>query len=179
MSMMEAVKSVFSKYAVFSGRARRSEYWYFQLFVFLVNAVFGVFLTHMEPETRQYALVSILEGVFGLVVFVPTLAVSWRRFHDIGKSGAWSLMGLFAWLAFFVFVIVLALVYSATGSSASDVVMGTIGLFAIAFFLAVMAASVLMLIWTCRQGQTGPNRFGPDPKRPEMNAETQKAPWEY
>ena len=71
------------------------------------------------------------------------------------------------------------LVKPLAGYMTASVVMGTIGLFAIAFFLAVMAASVLMLIWTCRQGQTGPNRFGPDPKRPEMNAETQKAPWEY
>ena len=75
MSFGDAVHSVLSKYVCFTGRARRSEYWYFQLFVFLVNAVFGVFLTHMEPETRQYALVSILEGVFGLVDWKAPVAV--------------------------------------------------------------------------------------------------------
>ena len=178
MSMMEAVKSVFSKYADFSGRARRSEYWYFSLFLFLINAVFGVFLTHLEPNSTPYYLVNALEGLFNLAVFVPSLAVTWRRFHDIGKSGAWSLLGFGVSILSIVFVIVLALTYSATGSSVSDVVMASVGMTIIGMFLAILVIYVLMLVWLCREGQVGSNRFGPDPKRPETAA-PEKAPWEY
>ena len=179
MSMMEAVKSVFSKYATFSGRARRSEYWYFALFVALINMVFGVFLTRLDEGTRQYGMVGALEGLFNVIVFIPRLAVSWRRFHDIGKSGAWSLLGTAALVISCVFVIVLALTYSATGSSASDGVLASFGLTVVGLFLALIGISVMMIIWLCQEGQIGPNRFGPDPKRPELDPEREKAPWEY
>ena len=178
MSMMEAVKSVFSKYAAFSGRARRSEYWYFQLFVLLIHMVFAVFLTHLDLYSTPYYLVSALEGLFSLAVFVPSLAVTWRRMHDIGKSGAWSLLGVVSLLAFCAFVIMLAIVYSATGSSASDAVMASIGLTVIGFFLAMLGIAVVMLIWLTRAGQPFSNRFGPDPRRSEADA-PEKAPWEY
>ncbi len=179
MSMTEAVKTVFSKYGTFSGRARRSEFWYFQLFVFVINMVFGVFLNRLEPGTRAYRAVSGLEGIFALVVFLPSLAVSWRRFHDIGKSGAWSLMGTISAVITAAFVVVLALTYAATGSSVSDGVLASIGLTVIGLFLAVIVVSILMLVWLCREGQAGPNRYGPDPKRPETVSPQGKAPWEY
>ena len=76
MNMSEAIKSVFSKYATFSGRARRSEYWYFQLFVWLVNMVFAVLLRNLHPGSSLYRLISGLDGLFSLVIFVPSLAVT-------------------------------------------------------------------------------------------------------
>ena len=84
MSLGEAVKSVFSKYAKFSGRARRSEYWYFVLCQLIVGIVIGV-LALIVGETVATAI----EGVWGLAILIPTLAVTWRRLHDIGKSGVW------------------------------------------------------------------------------------------
>ena len=89
MSLGEAVKSVFSQYAKFSGRARRSEYWYFVLFEFIVGVVIGV-LALIVGET----VASAIEGIWGLAIFIPTLAVTWRRLHDIGKSGVWFFIGL-------------------------------------------------------------------------------------
>jgi uncharacterized membrane protein YhaH (DUF805 family) len=144
----------------------------------VINAVFGAFLGRMAPGTRQYTAVSAMEGLFDMVVLVPNLAVTWRRFHDIGKSGAWSLMGLIATVVSTAFVVVLALTYSATGSAASDAVMASVGLTVIGMFLAVIVVLILMLVWLCREGQAGPNRYGPDPKRPETAA-GEKAPWEY
>jgi uncharacterized membrane protein YhaH (DUF805 family) len=86
MGMGEAVSTVLSKYATFSGRARRSEYWWFYLAYLLVyvaavviDAVLGVM---------------ILEVIVGLAALIPTLAVSVRRLHDVGKSGWWLLIGL-------------------------------------------------------------------------------------
>jgi len=180
MSMMEAVRSVFSKYAAFSGRARRSEYWYFQLFTLLMHLVFSVFLFRTGEGTRVHSAVTVLESLFSLGVFLPNLAVTWRRFHDIGRSGLWSLLGFFIVLGYAVFIVVLAVVYAATGSSASDMVMGTIGLTMLVFLLAALGLLILLLVWLCQDSQHGDNRFGPDPKRPELNtAEGEKAPWEY
>lgn len=81
MNLMEAVEHVFFHYAVFEGRARRSEFWYFQLFQFLVLLALGIL-----SVTRVAA---IMIPIFILACFIPNLAVSWRRFHDIGRSGVW------------------------------------------------------------------------------------------
>ena len=88
MSFAEAVKSVFSKYATFSGRARRSEYWYFVLLTIIVSAVLSVLGAVIGN------IASLISGIWGLAILVPTLAVTWRRLHDIGKGGIWILIAL-------------------------------------------------------------------------------------
>ncbi len=76
---------VFKKYTVFSGRARRSEYWYFTLFNFIVSIILAVISGIVGDK---YSLLGI---VYALVVFIPGIAVSVRRLHDVGKSG-WMLL---------------------------------------------------------------------------------------
>ena len=86
MSFKEAVTHVFQNYATFSGRARRSEYWFFVLFNLIVATVIGI-LTSIVGE--KLALVfSGISGLYSLGILIPSLAVCWRRLHDIGKSGA-------------------------------------------------------------------------------------------
>ena len=92
MGMQEAVRTVFGKYAVFSGRAKRAEYWWFGLFVVLVGVVLsvvegGMFRGHMG----QYGLLS---GLWNLVTLLPSLAVAVRPMHDTGRSGWWLLIVL-------------------------------------------------------------------------------------
>ena len=92
MGMQDAVRTVFGKYATFSGRARRAEYWWFGLFVVLVGVVLSVveggkFRGHMG----QYGL---LTGLWNLVTLLPSLAVAVRRMHDTGRSGWWLLIVL-------------------------------------------------------------------------------------
>ena len=82
MNMSEAVSSCLQKYADFTGRARRSEYWYWVLATGIVNAILGVIIG-VIPD------LGLLSGVFSLATLLPGLAVIWRRLHDIGKSGAW------------------------------------------------------------------------------------------
>jgi len=81
MSFMEAVEHVFSNYARFEGRARRSEFWYFQLFQYIVFFVLGLL--------SVTGILAVLIPIYLLASFIPSLAVSWRRFHDIGRSGLW------------------------------------------------------------------------------------------
>ena len=86
MGMGAAVTSVLGKYATFSGRARRSEYWWFFLAYFLVYFV-AVIIDALLG-------VMVLEVVVGLAVLIPSLAVGVRRLHDVGQSGWWLLIAL-------------------------------------------------------------------------------------
>ena len=95
MSFGQAVSSVFSKYATFSGRARRSEYWWWYLFVTLVFVVASVIdraagLTYGDTTYAGGWIASIA----GLALLLPNLAVGVRRLHDTGRSGWWLPTGL-------------------------------------------------------------------------------------
>jgi uncharacterized membrane protein YhaH (DUF805 family) len=85
MNFTEAVSSFFKNYAVLEGRSSRSEYLYAYLFLVMVS-VPAVFL----EETG--ALPTFFTTVFQWVVLVPSIAITTRRLHDIGKSGWWHLL---------------------------------------------------------------------------------------
>lgn len=87
MNMIEAVKSVFTQYVGFSGRARRSEYWWF----YLANLIVGGILSQLGKNISAFG---VLSGLYSLAVLLPALAVAVRRLHDIGKSGWWILLNL-------------------------------------------------------------------------------------
>jgi uncharacterized membrane protein YhaH (DUF805 family) len=99
------------KYADFQGRARRSEFWLFALFVFIVEAVFIVLLAATggfdTPRPGATAgLVNLLFGLFALGIFIPNLALTFRRLHDINRSAWWifiSLIPLVGAITLFVF----------------------------------------------------------------------------
>lgn len=81
------------KYAVFQGRARRKEYWYFFLFNLIVSILLGI-LDGMLGMFDALAGIGLLQAVYSLGVVVPALAVSVRRLHDTDRSGWWILIGL-------------------------------------------------------------------------------------
>ncbi len=81
------------KYATFSGRAQRAEYWYYILFYLLL--VMG--LSSIDRLTGTYNElfgVGLLSGLCGLGLMLPSVAVGVRRLHDTGRSGWWLLLGL-------------------------------------------------------------------------------------
>ena len=90
MAIKEAISYCFRNYVAFNGRAARSEYWYWTLFVYLLlivawlidMTVFGFNTTGVNPMTVLASLATLL----------PTLAVSARRLHDIDRSGWWALL---------------------------------------------------------------------------------------
>ena len=84
---------VLKQYAVFSGRARRKEYWFFILFNVLVAVVLTVVdlsLGTIQQETGT----GLLGSLYGLAVLLPTIGVSIRRLHDTDRSGWWLLLSL-------------------------------------------------------------------------------------
>ena len=82
------------KYAVFSGRSRRMEYWYFVLFNILVSIVLGVIDALLFGTLDSGMGVGLLSGIYGLAILIPSLAVTVRRLHDIDRSGWWILIAL-------------------------------------------------------------------------------------
>lgn len=84
---------VLKKYAVFGGRARRKEYWYFSLFSFIVQLLFLV-IDYSIGTLDLNTGTSLLFAIYGVVVTIPCMAVSVRRLHDTGRSGWWFLIGL-------------------------------------------------------------------------------------
>lgn len=82
---------VLKKYAVFSGRARRKEYWMFVLFNVLISFGFTVLDGLLGTMTEAGGA---LNSLYGLAILVPSLAVSVRRLHDTGRSGWMILIGL-------------------------------------------------------------------------------------
>lgn len=100
MSLGESLTSVFNKYATFTGRARRSEYWWFSGCYFVIQIVFnfaslGMTVGAMSGEISYndptYSMFQTMSVVLGLGLLLPSLAVTVRRFHDIGKSG-WNIL---------------------------------------------------------------------------------------
>lgn len=96
----DAVARVFSKYAQFSGRASRAEFWWFMLFCFAVNAGLGILYA-----ITKWGVFNYVDWVFGLVIFIPTLAVSWRRLHDIGKGGGWWFINFVPLVGCIIFIV--------------------------------------------------------------------------
>jgi uncharacterized membrane protein YhaH (DUF805 family) len=81
MNFGQAISTCFSKYATFSGRASRPEFWWFFLFQILVSIAASM-------------LGDIVAGLVSLALLLPALAVGARRLHDIGKTGWWQLVML-------------------------------------------------------------------------------------
>ena len=83
---------VMKKYAVFSGRARRREYWMFVLFNIIIALVLSIIEGIADAGSENNR--SVLATLYGLAVLLPSLAVSVRRLHDTGRSAWWMLIGL-------------------------------------------------------------------------------------
>lgn len=101
MNFMQSISTCFGKYITLSGRAQRSEYWWF--FLFLIGgslilsqvdaAIFGPTMV-MDPTTGAFAYnTGYISMIFSLATFLPGLAVGVRRLHDRDKSGWWLLIG--------------------------------------------------------------------------------------
>ena len=94
MNMKEAVVSVLTNWNNFSGRACRSEFWYFGLAVFLVSFIISIIEIATGMVDVESAEIGILSIIFTLFIFVPSISVTARRLQDRGWSGWWQLLYL-------------------------------------------------------------------------------------
>jgi uncharacterized membrane protein YhaH (DUF805 family) len=156
MGFGEAVSTCLRKYVGFSGRARRSEFWWFVLFGFLVGiaASFVDGLIGSHPLTPGGS--GPVASLASIALFLPQLAVTVRRLHDTNRSGLW-LLGFYA---FFVVVVVVAVMSLFSGAVQIG---GASPVLAIACFAILLAALIWYIVIMCQKGTEGTNRFGPDP----------------
>jgi len=160
------------RYAEFSGRASRAEFWWFTLFLIVTYIVIIIALgatagglAAMNPAGAIAAggvgIFAIFIGLFWLAMFIPVLAVQIRRLHDINRSGWW--MGAF-WLLYLVYV-GLTFSYAFTASSVTDGAPPSVaGALAVAVLaLVFFVYSIMLLVFFCLPGTKGANRYGDDP----------------
>lgn len=140
MTFSESVRvNLSAKYLfVFAGRASRSEFWWFALFICLVNLVCGLILQLFPP-----VVAGSLSLVVSLVLLPPNLSVTVRRFHDRNLRGWWLLAP----------VLTLLLSILSGGAAAASLAGNLLSLAMCLCYLAIL----------CMPGQTAPNRFGPPP----------------
>jgi uncharacterized membrane protein YhaH (DUF805 family) len=144
MGFTESVRTVLTqKYATFSGRASRSECWWFQLFYWLVLIGLGILAALAAGSDGQdgpsslLIAIGVIAGLFALAMLLPQMSLTVRRFHDRNISGWWYLV-----------------IFIANFIPYLNVVAGLAG-----------------LVITVLKGTEGPNKFGPDPLRPEVRAQ--------
>ena len=168
------------RYADFQGRSRRTEYWMFVLFTILVNIGFAVLMllaggsallmggstVGVLAAGGVVGIVYIINLIFTLALFIPSLAVSVRRLHDTNRSGWWLLGPILAYAGGLAAMLVGVASTTASGTAESFAAIAIIG--GIIMFGGFILAIVL-LVFLCLPGTVGPNRFGSDPKNAEAN----------
>jgi len=139
--------AVLKKYAVFSGRAGRREFWMFVLFHTIILLLLG--MLNLVLGLEILFTIPVIPFVYGTAVLIPGLAVVVRRLHDTGRSGLllfWGLPGLgITWILRGLYDIYRT-VSPAWGLIPSGI-----------FF-------VIITVFTLRKGMVGKNQYGPDPK---------------
>jgi uncharacterized membrane protein YhaH (DUF805 family) len=108
MGFTTAVATCFRKYATFQGRARRSEYWWFTLFNFIITFVLEIvsgMFTVSTPGQPPNTMGAVLLGVYFLATFLPGLAVMVRRLHDTDHSGWWYFIILVPLIGFILLLV--------------------------------------------------------------------------
>ena len=99
---MEWYKKALQNYAVFTGRAHRTEYWMFVLFHFLI-------LVAVSFIENMLGLGGFLSGLYGIALFIPLISAAVRRLHDTGRSGWWYLLMLIPVIGTIIVIVMLAL----------------------------------------------------------------------
>ncbi len=107
MSFGAAISSFFTKYATFSGRARRSEFWFAFLFTTLVSTAISIVAPGSEIVVNDVVIQqsSPASNLWQLAILVPSIALSVRRLHDVGRKGTYYLFVLLpvvGWILLFI-----------------------------------------------------------------------------
>ena len=170
MLFTDAVKTcLIEKYATFSGRARRSEFWWWYLAQTLITYImsrvvsftsdapvssfasssgelFGILWDSMGSVLKNP--VWWLSMVVWLALFIPNIAAISRRLHDIGKSGWWQILPYASLLLFYLLLFLKLKVFL---------------LYPLFAFLC-LGAFIIMIVWLCTDSDPKPNKWGPSPK---------------
>ena len=157
MSPLDWATRPLKKYADFSGRAPRAEFWWYTLAV-CVLAVVAYIVENALAIGPVFWLYGPLTLVIVVATFVPSLAVQFRRLHDTDRSGLWLLV---LWVPYIPYMYSLfGMMGSVTGGAAPD--MGSGGIVLI-LGLVVLIAAIVLIVFFASAGTPSPNKYGDDP----------------
>lgn len=157
---MEYMFLPLKRYAEFSGRSRRMEFWMWTLFVFLLWIAFFVVMVAVAGAALMtgggvrslmamgggIVIIGALAFLVWLALLIPSLAVGVRRLHDTERSG-W-------WLGGLVILDIVSAVLRGTGAGGLATIVS----------LVVLLWAIVLIVFYCLDGTKGPNKYGPDPK---------------
>lgn len=103
MTFGNAIKSFWANYVTFKGRARRSEFWFAVLFTTLVSIGISIVAPGSVEKMNGFDVQqsSALSNLWSLATLLPSLSLTWRRLHDVNKSGGWfffSFLPIVGWI---------------------------------------------------------------------------------
>ena len=165
LSFGEAVKICFKKYFDFTGRARRSEYWWFVLFICLVRMVCsfidGILIFAVDMK--------FMDAASCVLLFIPSMAVVFRRLHDIGRSGWWSGVS-YILLAISILCVLFMAGFDfgvlMDNESMFRTLSGTQRMIALLPFIGGLVLCFVILVFSLFDSERGENKYGPSPKYP-------------
>ncbi len=174
MTFSDAIRTCFSKFFTFSGRASRPEYWFFFLFIVIWSFLAGIidwqFFTQVavtETETSKSVSAASsgpVQSIVGLIVFFPHLAVAWRRMHDTGRSGLYALLPILLIVgAFAVLIFGIGIANQFHGGRLDTLFTEATLLIVLPTLLVLLVSPLLVLWWLTRPSQAGTNQYGPNP----------------
>ena len=155
-----AKRPIVEKYADFTGRAPRAEYWWYILGLVVVAIVLSIVESIFGVKGMILGIWGPLTGLFILATIVPSLAAGARRLHDTNRSGWWQ------WLVYVPYALMIVLGGAAiAGGAAAGGTMGAIAGAGIAGLLGLLAlvCGIILLVFMVLPGQPGQNRYGPNP----------------
>ena len=175
MNPIESVASVLRNLLNFSGRATRAEFWWF----LLIALVVGLFLLGRLSGSAFWGLsfyfvFGLFQLLISLVALLPVMylvvmpAVTVRRLHDTGRSARWLLLCIVLLAGWGVIAGVVNLVDSSGGGLGALVASPVMGYI---WFLVSVVAMLAMTIVLSLPGRVGSNQYGPNPRRPELEAD--------
>ena len=144
---MEWMLLPLKRYAEFSGRSRRKEYWMYVLLIVIATIVISM-IEGALGFTGMVGPYGPLSALLIVGTFVPSLAVGIRRLHDTNRTGWWMLLGIVPYA--------LSVVLLLAGSLALAATLGIVALL----------CAIALLVFMVLPGTSGPNQYGPDPKGP-------------
>jgi uncharacterized membrane protein YhaH (DUF805 family) len=148
-----AKRPILEKYADFTGRASRAEYWWYVLALVIADLVLGIIESILGIRHMIFYAYGPLTALLLLATVVPSIAVAVRRLHDTGRSGWWVLLPIVPYG--------LAIVIGGPAMMAGGLMAG-LGIAALFLFIGLICALVL-LVFMVLPSQAGDNRYGANP----------------
>lgn len=152
MTPVDWARRPIDKYADFTGRAPRAEYWWYALAIIVVSIVIGIVESLLGLKGMILGIYGPISLLFFLGTLAPSLAVAARRLHDTNRSGWWLLIGAVPYG-------LMILVRIMTAGAGPLAMAGALGLVGIVAFIG----AIVLLVFMVLPSQPGSNQYGPNP----------------